>query len=373
MTADKAQDPGQANMRYQETTAVSAELLRMILPRVARHGGSYSPTTYAVWYQYLGGLNAELNADLDARLKRSETLAQSDYEQMYAKYIDVRETQMLEKFQGGLGELLRRLGEIAGTTGTGAAEFAQVLTECENKLSSIGDAEELGHVIRSLVASTAAVRDSTEALSHEVAATRDEIQQLRGQLGVLQNQAQTDALTRLLNRRGFEQAVNEFRQDRAGALDGCAILLVDIDHFKRVNDTFGHLYGDQVINAAARVLQGGVKGRDIVARWGGEEFVVLLPDTHGEGAIALAEQIRSAFSKVRVSRGPKQEAGQQITISIGVAVIAPREALEQAIGRADVALYRAKDSGRNCVRVAGIGDIARPEAEAEPEVRAASA
>ena len=360
-------------MRYRENTAVSAELLRLIVPRIARHGGSYAPTTYAVWYEYLGGLNPGLNADLDGRLQQSDTLAQSDYEQLYAKHIDVRETQVLEKFQAGIGELLRRLGEIAGTTGAGAAEYALALADCESKLGSISNADEFSRIIQSLVASTAAVRDSTGALSREVVATRDEIQELRGQLGVLQNQAQTDALTQLLNRRGFEYAVNEFRADRTGALEGCAILLADIDRFKRVNDTHGHLYGDQVINAAARVLQGSVKGRDIVARWGGEEFVVLLPDTHGDGAFALAEQIRIAFSKLQVRRGPKQEANEPITISIGVALIAPREELEQAIGRADVALYRAKESGRNCVRVAGIGDVARPESATGPEIQAASA
>jgi len=100
------------------------------------------------------------------------------------------------------------------------------------------------------------------------------------------------------------------------------------------------------------VLKSAVKGRDIVARFGGEEFMVLLPDTPARGALALAEQIRTAFSKVRIRRTGSKESIDQITISIGVAVPARAESMEQAIERADQALYQAKSDGRNCVRVA---------------------
>jgi diguanylate cyclase len=130
-------------------------------------------------------------------------------------------------------------------------------------------------------------------------------------------------------------------------------MIADIDHFKRVNDSYGHLVGDQVIRALAQVLQNCVKGRDIAARWGGEEFIVLLPETPGEGAVMLAEQFRTAFGKTRIKRGGKQqELNDTVTISIGVAQIGKGEQLEHAVDRADTALYQAKNGGRNCVRVA---------------------
>jgi diguanylate cyclase len=131
------------------------------------------------------------------------------------------------------------------------------------------------------------------------------------------------------------------------------VVVADIDHFKKVNDTFGHLLGDQVIRAAADALQNGIKGRDIAARWGGEEFVILLPETSGQGAAVLAEQLRTAFAKTRIRRAGNTDVAGTVTISMGIAEIqSTEETVEQAIGRADKALYQAKGDGRNCVRVA---------------------
>jgi diguanylate cyclase (GGDEF)-like protein len=107
-------------------------------------------------------------------------------------------------------------------------------------------------------------------------------------------------------------------------------------------------------------------------RWGGEEFIVLLPDTPGEGAVILAEQLRGAFGKTRIKRGGKQELNDAVTISIGVAEIGGGEPLEQAVGRADSAMYQAKNGGRNCVRVAPPGgDVAGEPENAAPPVAGA--
>ena len=339
-------------MRYQESATESAELLRLILPRVAKHGGAYVPTTYALWYEYLAGVNPKLIAAVDRRLQDAAQLTQDEIEGLYAKYIDTREASTLEAYQAGLSELMRRMGEIAASSGAGTADYAKTLAQCEQDLSTISDPAGVSRIIQSLVTSTNTVRQSTETLHQEVTATRDEMQQLRGQMGVLQNQAQTDPLTRLRNRRGFEQAVAEYLQGSEVDLGGCTVMIADIDHFKRVNDSYGHLVGDQVIKALAQVLQNNVKGRDIAARWGGEEFIVFLPATAAAGAVRLAEQLRLAFSKTRIKRGGKQEVSDPVTISIGVAEIESGEALERAVDRADRALYQAKGDGRNCVRVA---------------------
>ena len=339
-------------MRYQESATESAELLRLILPRVAKHGGAYVPTTYALWYEYLAGVNPKLIAAVDRRLQDAAQLTQDEIEGLYAKYIDTREASTLEAYQAGLSELMRRMGEIAASSGAGTADYAKTLARCEQDLSTISDPAGVSRIIQSLVTSTNTVRQSTETLHKEVTATRDEMQQLRGQMGVLQNQAQTDPLTRLRNRRGFEQAVAEYLHGSEADLGGCTVMIADIDHFKRVNDSYGHLVGDQVIKALAQVLQNNVKGRDIAARWGGEEFIVFLPATAAAGAVRLAEQLRLAFSKTRIKRGGKQEVSDPVTISIGVAEIESGEALERAVDRADRALYQAKGDGRNCVRVA---------------------
>ncbi len=340
-------------MHYPQTAAESAELLRLVLPRIAKHGGHYGPVSYALWYEHLAGLNKPLSEELNSRLQAPEAIGQPDIEQLHQRHVSARESRSTEAMQEGLGELLCKLGEIAAASGEGTANYARALVTSEQELGAINDAAGLQRVIRSLVDSTTAARSTTEKVQAELAASRTEMAQLRSNLGDLQTEALTDPLTGLHNRRGFERTLAELYGEGSNRLPSAALLLADIDHFKRVNDTYGHLVGDQVIRATAQVLKGAVKGRDVVARFGGEEFMVLLPETPGQGALALAEQIRAAFGKLRIRRSGSDEVISQVTISIGVATPLAGESVEQAIDRADKALYQAKNEGRNCVRLAG--------------------
>ena len=159
----------------------------------------------------------------------------------------------------------------------------------------------------------------------------------------LEQAAATDRLTGAWNRRRFEesaQAEMSLAQRRQQAL---SLIMLDLDHFKRVNDTFGHGTGDMVLVATAQTLQGQLRASDSLVRWGGEEFLVLVPATSQKGALALAEKLRAAVEAVTYP-----EVGQ-ITISLGVAAYAPGEPLPQWIQRADDALYQAKARGRNGV------------------------
>ena len=161
--------------------------------------------------------------------------------------------------------------------------------------------------------------------------------------------ATTDPLTLLLNRRALVDrlAAEMDRARRYGTV--VTLLMIDIDHFKLVNDTHGHLVGDDVLREVAALLQSAVRTVDIVARFGGEEFVVALPETGEEGAIAFAERIRERIASQPFGRAGR--AGLTLTASIGVATFpSPRvESTEDLFARADEALYRAKADGRNRV------------------------
>lgn len=161
----------------------------------------------------------------------------------------------------------------------------------------------------------------------------------------LTREAQQDPLTGLLNRR----SLYEHQPPRGPGLERCAsVLLLDLDHFKTVNDERGHLAGDEVLKAVARRLLDGVRSADRVARWGGEEFLVWLPSTPLEGARRLAESLRERIGSVPIAL-PGGEVRQ--TVSIGVAEMRPDEHLEPAVARADEVLYEAKRHGRNQVCV----------------------
>lgn len=126
--------------------------------------------------------------------------------------------------------------------------------------------------------------------------------------------------------------------------------MADIDHFKKCNDSYGHLFGDKVLRNVGQVLKKMVKGQDTAARVGGEEFVVFLPDTPIEGAAMLAEHIRATIAAGRISAANQTEAGQ-ITISLGVTDFRLGDSIESFLTRADKALYASKANGRNRVTV----------------------
>src|SRR5690606_8020006 len=151
----------------------------------------------------------------------------------------------------------------------------------------------------------------------------------------------TDALTGVMNRHGFSQAIEAWGLDK---LAGCTLILLDIDHFKRINDRRGHDTGDRVLRDAAQLLKQHVRERDLLARWGGEEFVLLCPDTSASRAFSLAEKLRNLISDSTF----EPEKPLTITASLGIAVISEEESFDSAFKRADQALYQAKSQGRNC-------------------------
>jgi two-component system cell cycle response regulator len=167
----------------------------------------------------------------------------------------------------------------------------------------------------------------------------------------LEQLAQTDPLTQLLNRRALTERITA-EMERALRYDSTlALLMIDLDHFKRVNDTYGHLVGDDVLRDVGQLLLATIRGSDIVARYGGEEFLVLLPETEEVGAVSFAERIRAAIDEYEFARGGEHPP-LKLTASIGVAVFpaARIENVEDLFSRADAALYRAKADGRNRVR-----------------------
>ncbi|RMD81388.1 MAG: GGDEF domain-containing protein, partial [Lentisphaerae bacterium] len=172
-----------------------------------------------------------------------------------------------------------------------------------------------------------------------------ELAELRDQLKVL---AETDTLTGLCNRRMFfESGYREFLRSRRYGYP-LSIVLMDVDHFKRINDTLGHPVGDQVLEHVAETLTQHVREQDMLARIGGEEFAVLLPYTDLRGAIEMAERLREAIAAARLAQ--PDAASVSVTVSLGVAIGRDEDTrLEDMLSRADKAMYEAKQRGRDQV------------------------
>jgi diguanylate cyclase len=167
--------------------------------------------------------------------------------------------------------------------------------------------------------------------------------QLRDQNQLLSMESRTDGLSGLLNRRYWEEAVSAgFQRCRDQGRPG-SLLMLDIDHFKAINDQHGHPLGDEVIRSVATILRSSLREDDVPGRYGGEEFGVLLPDTPAAGAEVIAERIRRRIEGAALTRS-----GLRATVSIGIAELAPQD-IDYTVGisHADRALYAAKERGRN--------------------------
>jgi diguanylate cyclase len=178
-----------------------------------------------------------------------------------------------------------------------------------------------------------------------------QVGRLTEELSRLREDVLTDPLTGLKNRRGFDAAISSLKSIADAGSEPFSIVIIDIDHFKKINDTHGHLVGDRVIQQVADTMKSCVRGGDTAARYGGEEFALLLPATALHGAQTVADYIRNSLQRSTV-RGLKKGSVDSVTVSAGVTAFRLGEDVEECIRRADQALYAAKNGGRNRVVVA---------------------
>lgn len=231
------------------------------------------------------------------------------------------------------------LGSVGEYDSTLASHSASV-----EEASSLGDLELVG---RAILDEVAQMRATNSQYREQLEAANRTIEEQQGELRQLSVEAHTDFLTDVPNRRTLDQRiVAEFaRFKRKGPR--FSVVLIDLDHFKRVNDDHGHLAGDQVLVQVSALLRQCCREMDFLARYGGEEFAVILPDTGFEQAVDVAGRMREAVAGARVAAGPAQIG---ITVSAGVSEVLDSDGgVPAVLKRADEALYRAKGAGRNQV------------------------
>lgn len=232
--------------------------------------------------------------------------------------------------------------------------YAKSLANAQSRLSQLSEGEQVRVIVSLLVAENERMRRDSHELKEKLEDSKQQIDTLRSNLLQAEEVVLRDPLTGVGNRRCFdisiEKAIAESRETGAHL----SLVMCDIDHFKRVNDAFGHQVGDEIIKMFSRVIEASVRDGDTVIRYGGEEFAVILPKAGQEAAKSIAERIRRQFeSKKLTLRDTNQKIGQ-MTASFGVAEYRSGDDAELLVQRADAKLYDAKSGGRN--RVAAYGE-----------------
>lgn len=311
------------------------------------------PQNFEVWYVYYANVNPKLRDDVNELLLSQDKLTEQDCQDLYEKYLNFGHDR--ETFQKAGDQINTTLQDVSGllqnvksTTG----QFTGVLKDTTDRINNAQNPDDVQALLNIITQETNRMVAYNEELESRLDQSYSVMNELKRDMERIRREAVTDGLTGLANRKAFDEQIN--RLSREAKKDGLtfSLIMIDIDHFKAFNDTYGHQIGDQVLRLVAMTLVNEVKGQDMAARYGGEEFVIILPGTNIEAARFVAENLRKAVEKKEVINRSNGENLGQITVSIGVAQFYTKESADDCVHRADKALYKSKEKGRNCVSVA---------------------
>ena len=236
---------------------------------------------------------------------------------------------------------MEQVSALVGEVGDDTSRYGNALAGITNSLSPDASDEQVRGAVRDLMSETSAMQEQNARFRHQLMESNNEIGDLRQNLEVARTEAVTDSLTGLMNRRFIDDALQDAASESISDGQSLSILMLDVDHFKRFNDTYGHQLGDIVLKQVARCLTASIKGQDIAGRYGGEEFMIILPDTDLDGAISVGQQILTSVASKRIVRKSSGQSLGQITLSAGAATLAEGETVASLSVRADDALYAA--------------------------------
>jgi diguanylate cyclase len=340
-----------------DTFAKALETAKTALAVMAENGIPPTPRNYAVWYAHVGRAAPELSRALDAMIAAQEPFTSERNDELFVRFIaaEAQATSMAEvgrRLHKSIGKVLETLTKASGDT----KAYGDRLDAVSAELDSEHGIERLRDIIDGLAAETQRVASQNQTLEIQLVKSSSEIADLRRSLAVVQHEAMTDSLTGIHNRKFFDIRLSEAVREAQESGEELTLLVIDIDHFKRFNDTWGHQLGDQVLRLVARTLTDSVKGRDVTARFGGEEFAIILEKTRLEDAVRIADQIRLTMMRRRIVKKDSGDDLGGVTVSIGVSRYRRGEPATGFLERADAALYTAKNAGRNRVAPESEGD-----------------
>jgi diguanylate cyclase len=314
------------------------------------HRTAAYPRAYELWYTYVTGHHPALMRAINDLLRKFGRVTQAELDEIYDRFINTnRFTAEAERATVRLLSQMDSVGDALDSARGEINDYRGTLNGSVDEMEQGIGEDRLRAIISDLLASTRNMSRLNAKLSEQLTDAKTEVVELREALESIRTESQVDPVTTLANRMFFDTALADAVRHAQRTGDEMSLLMTDIDHFKKFNDTYGHLTGDQVLRLVAMSIKQNVKGLDTAARFGGEEFAIILPGCGLRGAIQVGEQVRKAvMSRELVKRSTGENLGR-VTISIGVATLRKDDTGNMLVERADQALYAAKRSGRNMV------------------------
>jgi len=316
-----------------------------------------TPLNYYIWYQYYKGDHPKFRQEMDNALQDpfgyNDRLGRRLYDEYFAD--DESGNDFDRAFKRLINLVIRKMNVWSDKL----EKHTQDLNHYTTSLASNDiDAATLKELTHSVLNTASSMKQSSEEFQKEMMDSNEEIVQLRKELIEARAETLTDELTEIGNRKAFNNAIQDLTDSAQDSAQSLVLILTDIDHFKRFNDTFGHLVGDSVLRYFANLMKKTKDDTETVCRYGGEEFAILLSHSSLEQAKKRAESIRHSLEIAKLKRKDSEKTLGTITASFGIAAYRGEDAetINEWVKRADDALYAAKNQGRN--RIVSEEDLA---------------
>lgn len=320
---------------------------------VAKRGIPASPKNYRIFYDYLlyanPALNKAVNELLDNNAKFFSQLSSSLYEHFYSNEVLDHQAKALSKAATDFMAVSSTMEQSLESVKNQTSHYHRVLSDSSKQMAEAGTVEQLQPLLDDLMAETEAALLSNDSFASKISEANQVIASLKAELKNQTTLAKVDELTKLYNRRHLNFEAPQLMAQSVDCNRPLSAIMLDLDLFKRINDTWGHNFGDKVLIICAEIIKRAARSTDLAVRMGGEEFLLMCLGLDLSGAGRVAERIRQTIAGTDITiRG----SSLLVTISGGVAQYVPGEDLASFLGRADKALYQAKNDGRNLIRLA---------------------
>lgn len=333
-------------------------LSRRVIDEMESAGVWPTPLNFELWLHYLGDPEGALGREIRRIVDANEPFSEAVADMLAAEYLPRgRLTEEIRDAGRVLDRELHSVSEAIAKAHRSQTAYGRTLDKASARMDGVEGGEQLQTIVSGLTAATRKIQRENETLEKRLEVSTREVARLREHLEQVRRDALTDALTNLSNRKAFDEQLVAACEAADAEGEALTLAVLDIDHFKRFNDNWGHQTGDQVLRYVASVI-GRVAGAPrMAARFGGEEFAMIFPRERADQVRTALEAVRREIASRSLRRRSTNDDLGVVTISAGFAIRRPGETPTLLLERADTALYASKHAGRN--RVSSAEDLPR--------------